>query len=252
MTNYMNQKFYQKNMAWFYILILSLATVASLSMPIPPKEKAAAENMQVIPQEAIRLRIMANSDSDRDQEVKRAVRDAVNQEVTAWVEHLTSIEEARLLIQSRLPELEKIAKQELEKRSLDYSAEVAFGNIQFPTKLYGQYLYPAGTYEAILITLGEGKGANWWCVLFPPLCFLDFSTGAAVDPNRDEYVDKPKRDDENGQNEAFMTEQEEGQNEAFMAEQEKKKNAAFIVEQEEETEVKFFLKELFELFKSLG
>ena len=55
-----------------------------------------------------------------------------------------------------------------------------FGKVQFPTKLYGEFLYPAGEYQAILITLGEGTGANWWCVLYPPLCFLDFSNGVAV------------------------------------------------------------------------
>jgi stage II sporulation protein R len=58
--------------------------------------------------------------------------------------------------------------------------KVDFGQAEFPTKLYGQYLYPAGEYEAVIITLGEGDGANWWCVLFPPLCFLDFSNGTAV------------------------------------------------------------------------
>ena len=57
---------------------------------------------------------------------------------------------------------------------------VKFGKVQFPTKLYGQFLYPAGEYQAILITLGSGEGANWWCVLYPPLCFLDFSNGVAV------------------------------------------------------------------------
>lgn len=233
MVKYMNQKFYQKNMARVYILILSLATVASLSMPIPPKERASAENIQVIPQEAIRLRILANSDSSKDQEVKRVIRDAVNQEITTWVEHLTSIEEARLLIKSRLPEIERIAKQELDKRSLDYTAEVDFGNVQFPTKLYGQYLYPAGTYEAILITLGEGKGANWWCVLFPPLCFLDFSTGAAVkNTDTGEFVDDPNLDVE--KEETAAADDEAANTEA----------AGFIAEQEE-TEVKFFLKELF-------
>ena len=60
------------------------------------------------------------------------------------------------------------------------SVNVDFGQAEFPTKLYGQYLYPAGDYEAMIITLGEGEGANWWCVLFPPLCFLDFSNGTAV------------------------------------------------------------------------
>ncbi|MBM7714482.1 stage II sporulation protein R [Bacillus thermophilus] len=237
MRKYMNQKFYQKNMAWLYMVVLSLATVANLAIPIPPEERAEAEEIQVIPQEAIRLRILANSDGHQDQEVKRSIRDAVNQEITTWVEHLTSIEEARRLIQSRLPEIEQIANRELEKSSIDYGAEVEFGNIQFPTKLYGNYLYPAGNYEAILITLGEGKGANWWCVLFPPLCFLDFSTGAAVNTNTDESADKSVQDVENGQNNALIAEQEKAENaeSADFAEQEKvgKKESGAFAEQEE-------------------
>jgi stage II sporulation protein R len=223
MIKHMNQTFYQKNMAWVYILILSFAAAAHLSLSIPIKERAAAENIQVIPNEAIRLRILANSDGEKDQAVKRAIRDAVNKEITAWVEHLTSIEEARALIRARLPEVENIARQELKKQSIDYSVKVEFGNVQFPTKLYGEYLYPAGTYEAILITLGEGRGANWWCVLFPPLCFLDFSTGAAVDANKGKAidVDNPEQDGKADQ------------------------NAVFIAEEKDEPEVKFLLKELF-------
>ena len=68
----------------------------------------------------------------------------------------------------------------MKEQGLQQTVKVEFGKAEFPTKLYGQFLYPAGEYEAIVITLGEGKGANWWCVLFPPLCFLDFSSGTAV------------------------------------------------------------------------
>ena len=139
-----------------------------------------AEEVQVIPNEAIRLRILANSNQESDQELKRAIRDEVNKEINTWVAELTSIEEARKVISSRLPEIEAIAKEVMEKEKNVQTIDVDFGETVFPTKLYGQYLYPAGKYEAIKITLGEGDGENWWCVLFPPLCFLDFNSGTAV------------------------------------------------------------------------
>ncbi|WP_068673806.1 stage II sporulation protein R [Oceanobacillus sp. Castelsardo] len=139
------------------------------------------QEYQVIPDEAIRLRILANSDNDKDQELKRNVRDEVNKEISSWVEHMTDIEEARQLIQDRLPEVEAIVGNVIDEEGFENEFTVEYGkNVEFPTKLYGSYLYPAGKYEAILITIGEGKGDNWWCVLFPPLCFLDFSFGTSV------------------------------------------------------------------------
>lgn len=151
-----------------------------------PKNEAIANDTVVIPSDAIRLRILANSDSAEDQALKRLVRDEVNQEITKWVAELTSKEEARDVIQAGLPEIEKIAEQVVAKQNSNQEVKVEFGQVEFPTKLYGEFLYPAGEYEAILITLGDGAGANWWCVLFPPLCFLDFSNGVAVSEGFDE------------------------------------------------------------------
>ncbi len=111
MNNYMKQKIYQKNIAWMYILILAFGTIASLA--IPQQEMAVAQDTLIIPDEAIRLRILANSDNDKDQEVKRAIRDAVNAEITKWVEDLTSIDDARELIKAQLPVVEEIARKEL-------------------------------------------------------------------------------------------------------------------------------------------
>jgi stage II sporulation protein R len=160
-----------------YILILTLGTILSLYIP---KQESIAQEPMVIPEEAIRLRILANSDLEKDQNVKRLVRDEVNKEITEWVGSLTSQEEAKNIIKTGLPELQKIAEDVVAAQGLDQRVQIDFGKVEFPTKLYGQYLYPAGEYEAVLITLGKGEGANWWCVLYPPLCFLDFSTGNAV------------------------------------------------------------------------
>lgn len=158
-------------------LLLSIIPVISAAKELQHKEL----DYQVIPDEAIRLRILANSDTEKDQDIKHTVRDEVNKVITEWVKDIEDIEEARALINDRLPELEEVVSETLTKENSDQDFELEYGeNISFPAKLYGNYLYPAGEYEAILVTLGEGSGANWWCVLFPPLCFLDFFNGTSV------------------------------------------------------------------------
>ncbi len=157
--------------------------------------KADAKGPSVIPKEAVRLRILANSDSDKDQALKRKVRDEVKTQIDGWVADLTSFEEARKVIQSHIPEIEKTVKNTLKKEGSTESFQVKFGkNVKFPTKVYGNFIYPAGEYEAVLITIGKGEGANWWCVLFPPMCFLDFSSGTAV--RKEEHVVKAESPEE--------------------------------------------------------
>ncbi|WP_449538078.1 stage II sporulation protein R [Ferdinandcohnia sp. Marseille-Q9671] len=200
-------------------------------------KETSADGPAVIPDEAIRLRILANSDSDKDQELKRMVRDEVNAEITEWVAELTSIEAARELIQERLPEIEKIVARVLERENSDQSYTVGYGsNVQFPTKLYGEFLYPAGEYEAILISLGEAKGANWWCVLFPPLCFLDFSTGDAIEASDEEGKDVEVEEEEKAEKDKKEKKEDK---EDKKENEDKEDNEA----QEDEVEVKFFLVE---------
>ncbi|ABV63995.1 stage II sporulation protein R [Bacillus pumilus] len=208
--------FKSKMMICLYMFLLLCGAFANLGK----EETAAASANQhvVIPDEAIRLRILANSDRSADQDVKRSIRDEVNANMTEWVKDLTSIEEARRVIRSKLPEINRIAKAKLKEQHIDQSVSVSFQKASFPTKLYGNFVYPAGKYEAILITLGEGDGANWWCVLFPPLCFIDFSNGEAIA--------SPEGDEEN---EVTAQQTDESVNEAV---KEKK---------EETSEVKFFL-----------
>ncbi|MFE5389356.1 stage II sporulation protein R [Bacillus thuringiensis] len=157
--------------------------------------KADAKGPSVIPKEAVRLRILANSDSDKDQALKRKVRDEVKAQIDGWVADLTSFEEARKVIQSHIPEIEKTVENTLKREGSKESFQVKFSkNVKFPTKVYGNFIYPAGEYEAVLITIGEGEGANWWCVLFPPMCFLDFSSGTAV--RKEEHVVKAESPEE--------------------------------------------------------
>ncbi|WFR64231.1 stage II sporulation protein R [Paenibacillus amylolyticus] len=143
----------------------------------------AAVAATAIPEQSIRLRILANSDAPGDQLVKREIRDAVVAQMSDWVAELEnpqSLDEARQVIREHLSEIENKVGEELTSRGLHYDYQVELGSVPFPTKLYGGTVYPAGDYEAVRITLGEGKGQNWWCVLFPPLCFIDAGTGDAL------------------------------------------------------------------------
>lgn len=186
--------------------------------------KADAKGSLVIPNEAVRLRILANSDSEKDQALKRKVRDEVKAQIDGWVADLKSFEDARRVIQSHIPEIEKTVEETLKREGSKESFQVTFGkNIKFPTKVYGNFIYPAGEYEAVLISIGEGEGANWWCVLFPPMCFLDFSSGSAV--KKEEHVAKAESIDEEESLVEIKAEKEvsEGQDKESVSKQKPKK-----------------------------
>ncbi|SFR26206.1 MULTISPECIES: stage II sporulation protein R [unclassified Paenibacillus] len=143
----------------------------------------ATAGLEVIPHDSIRLRILANSDRPEDQLVKREIRDAIVQQMNAWVgelENPQSLDQARSLIGAHLPEIDRLVGTELARRGIAYDHQVELASVPFPTKMYGGLVYPAGNYEALRVTLGQGKGQNWWCVLFPPLCFIDAGSGEAT------------------------------------------------------------------------
>jgi len=126
-----------------------------------------------IPNESIRLRILANSDSPADQWIKREVRDAIVAQMNEWVTGPQTIEAARETVRVRLPELNELVGDTLRNYGFDYTYQVELGVVPFPTKMYGNQVYPAGNYEALRVSIGKAEGQNWWCVLFPPLCFVD-------------------------------------------------------------------------------
>lgn len=148
-------------------------------------EQASIQNVGsdvTIPKESIRLRILANSDSPSDQWVKREVRDAIVEQMNQWVQGPHTIEEAREVVHGHLPELEAVVGATLQKYGFTYDYKVELGTVPFPMKMYGNQIYPAGDYEALRVSIGKAEGQNWWCVLFPPLCFVD-SDAIAQKPN---------------------------------------------------------------------
>lgn len=134
----------------------------------------------------IRLHVIANSDSDEDQELKRSVRDAVIKYMEEELKGAENIDEVKRRINNDIGRLEEIAAEVVKSCGKDYEVHASIGKSLFPTKAYGDIVLPAGSYQALKIVIGEGQGANWWCVLFPPLCFVDVSHGTVPDSVKEE------------------------------------------------------------------
>lgn len=130
----------------------------------------------------LRLHVLANSDSDYDQQTKLMVRDAL----LPLFESCESYEAARDFVLNHGKEVQELCEQTLLRRGADYGVQLLLGETNFPDRVYGDTVYPAGTYDALCVELGEGKGHNWWCVLFPPLCIVT-EEGEPVDLEKVEF-----------------------------------------------------------------
>ena len=130
-----------------------------------------------IADEIIRFHVVANSDTDVDQELKQAVRDKVLDYMRPKLAESKSIEMSRNIINNEKENIAKVAADVIASWNKDYSVYVALDKANFPTKAYGDIVFPAGEYEACRIVIGEGKGENWWCVMYPPLCYVDAAKG---------------------------------------------------------------------------
>ena len=133
----------------------------------------------------IRFHVIANSDSDKDQKLKLKVRDEVRTYLQPKLENSNSIEESEKIIKNEYKTLENISKKVISKNGYNYIVKVGLEYSNFPAKQYSSVVLPAGKYKALRIIIGEGKGKNWWCVMFPPLCFIDDQNGII-----DEKTDK--------------------------------------------------------------
>ena len=147
-----------------------LILLACLSLVMVYNKKQEKEVIK-IPSNAIRFRVLANSNSPIDQKIKEDVRDKMQKELYGLLENTRNIKEARGLIKQNMDSFDNILKEEMKDK--DYSYTIDYGMHEFPEKKYKGITYEAGEYESLLVTLGDGKGDNWWCVLFPPLCLLE-------------------------------------------------------------------------------
>lgn len=131
-----------------------------------------------------RLHVIANSDSDEDQNLKYIVRDKVLEYISSISNSSMTKDEVIALASENLNEIQKIAENTIHENGYNYSVKLNIGNFSFPTKKYGDITFPAGFYDALKIEIGEAKGHNWWCVMFPPLCFVDVTSGVVPEESK--------------------------------------------------------------------
>lgn len=133
-----------------------------------------------------RLHVIANSDSDIDQNLKYIVRDNLLEYMNSLCVNCTSKEEAITIANAHIEEFKQIALTTIKDEGFDYSVNISIGNFEFPTKHYGDISLPSGYYDALKVEIGEAKGQNWWCVMFPPLCFVDSSSGIVPEESKED------------------------------------------------------------------
>ena len=129
----------------------------------------------IIPKDAIRVRVVPNSDSVYDQNIKDKVKKYVSNYMSIKLKDVYSVKKARKIINDSIPELEEDIQNIFNNNNYDEDFKIIFGDNYFPDKVYKGVIYNEGDYESLVIYIGEAKGDNWWCVLFPPLCLLEAS-----------------------------------------------------------------------------
>ena len=159
-----------KILLFFYILISAFFYVDAVSSDISDS--------------VFRLHVIANSDSKEDQELKYKVRDKVLEYMNLISKNCTSKEDVINLAKTHQEEFKNIAQNVIKENGYNYNVNIYIGKYDFPTKTYGDISFPAGNYDCLRIEIGESQGQNWWCVMFPPLCFVDVTSGIVPEDSK--------------------------------------------------------------------
>ena len=149
-----------------------------------------AQNVSTdIANSVFRLHVIANSDSKEDQDLKYKVRDSLINYMNSICANCENKEDAIKLVTEHKDDFKQIALDTIKDNGYSYDVNISIGNFSFPTKDYGDISLPAGFYDALRVEIGEAKGQNWWCVMFPPLCFVDVSSGIVPEESKEELED---------------------------------------------------------------
>lgn len=176
----MLKKILTKNNILRFIILISLFTFFVLFSAFS-YVNAVSEDLS---NSVFRLHVIANSDSEEDQNLKLKVRDNLLEYMNSLCTGVSSKEEAITIAQNHIQDFESIAKKVIFDNGYDYNVTVEIGKCDFPTKQYGDVSLPAGIYDALRVKIGSASGHNWWCVMFPPLCFVDVSSGVVPDSSK--------------------------------------------------------------------
>jgi stage II sporulation protein R len=171
-----------------YLLLLAILFFSWAGTCIVHANAARKNVLQEgIAKEIIRFHVIANSDSTEDQELKLKVKDALVEALSPKLKMVTDISEGRGIIISELDTIQTVAEKVIAENGYSYPVNVTLEPVYFPMKIYGDYTFPPGTYEALRVRIGEAAGKNWWCVMFPPLCFVD-ETYSIVDSDTEDQL----------------------------------------------------------------
>lgn len=168
--------------------ILTVLTIIGFGMTaaLMGKKVSAAACQESIAGEVLRFHVIANSDSSEDQELKLQVKDEMIEYMKVLLEGADTVQETKERIASHMEEITEKAQEAVQKRGYGYEAAAELTNCYFPIKSYGDCTFPAGYYDALRITIGKAEGKNWWCVLFPNLCFVDAVHGVVPEEEKAE------------------------------------------------------------------
>lgn len=142
-----------------------------------------------IASEVVRFHVVANSDSKADQELKLVIKDKITKELEPLLENVNSVKEARTILSDNLTSMENLSNELISANGFKYVAKASLEYDYFPLKVYGDIALPPGKYEAVIIELGNAKGENWWCLMFPPLCFVDSTYSVVPDSSKEQLQD---------------------------------------------------------------
>lgn len=172
---FLHKNTFNRNKIYKGAVALCLLLTISIIFLLKALESDASEAamQKDIASEIIRFHVIGNSDSTEDQELKLKVKSAVTDSLKPKLMNIKNIDEAREILKSNLDEMEVLADQIIKENGFDYTASASIEHGYFPLKVYGDLTLPPGEYEAVRIELGEARGSNWWCVMYPPLCFVD-------------------------------------------------------------------------------
>ena len=168
-------------------------------------------NYDDIKDKLIRFHVIANSDTDEDQNLKLKVRDKVVEKLSEKLINVNSLEEAENVLQENIDYVNEIAKEVIKENNYTYEVTTMLSYENFPDKVYGDCVFPQGNYEAFRVIIGEGKGQNWWCVMFPSLCFVDESKNSVdssylkeeienIEPKNNETINEDKEKNKESSN----------------------------------------------------
>ena len=132
-----------------------------------------------------RLHVIANSDSKEDQDLKYKVRDKLIEYMKSITSNIENKEEVINIAYNNIENFQKIAEQVIKDNGFNYPVKIEIGNFSFPTKTYGDISFPSGFYDALKVEIGNASGQNWWCVMFPPLCFVDVTSGVVPESSKE-------------------------------------------------------------------